>query len=164
MRAAGLLAMLIRERWSLDDGASIVSDAIARNLDGNRPLIRVYPIASPARPVGIGYTHRRVDHRITVDIRSRDADRADAAREEVLRILGAHRISPFADDPRCYVQGLVWDVETDTYLRIQPPAPLSIMDPSYDLLEYDDGTYRGGGPGLAVWTIEVKITQYRKRV
>jgi hypothetical protein len=164
MRPAGLLATLIRERWSLDDGASVVSDAITRNLDGDRPLIRVYPIASPAAPRGLGYTHREVRHRLTIDIRSRDLLMAEAAREEVLRILGAHRIAPFADDPRCYVQGLVWDVETDIYLRIHPPAPLSIMDPSYDLLVYDDGTYRGGGPGLSVWTIEVTITQNRRRV
>ena len=132
---------------------------------GRRPAAhRVYPIASPAAPRGLGYTHREVRHRLTIDIRSRDLLMAEAAREEVLRILGAHRIAPFADDPRCYVQGLVWDVETDTYLRIHPPAPLSIMDPSYDLLVYDDGTYRGGGPGLSVWTIEVTIIQNRRRV
>jgi hypothetical protein len=162
LRAA--LAEMLERKWMLDDEAQFAADDNPRPLDGDRPLIRVYPIASPAAPRGLGYTHREVRHRLTIDIRSRDLLMAEAAREEVLRILGAHRIAPFADDPRCYVQGLVWDVETDTYMRIHPPASLSIMDPSYDLLVYDDGTYRGGGPGLSVWTIEVTIIQNRRRV
>lgn len=127
LRAA--LAEMLEASWMLDDGASFVADDNPRPLDGDRPLIRVYPIASPARPVGVGYTHRRVDHRLTIDIRSRSLLRAEAAREEVLRILGAHRVAPWS---------------------------------GYDLMQYDDGSYRGGGPGLSVWTIEVTIMQLRK--
>lgn len=125
------LASMLEDGWMLDDGASFVADDNPRPLDGDRPLIRVYPIASPATPRGLGYTHREVRHRLTVDIRSRDLLRAEAAREEVLRILGAHRVAPWS---------------------------------GYDLMEYDDGSYRGGGPGLSVWTIEVTIIQNRRRV
>lgn len=125
------LAEMLESDWTLDDEAQFAADDNPRPLDGDRPLIRVYPIASPAAPRGLGYTHREVRHRLTIDIRSRDLLMAEAAREEVLRILGAHRVAPWS---------------------------------GYDLLQYDDGSYRGGGPGLAVWTIEVKITQYRKRV
>ena len=124
-----LLAALLEDGWALDDGASFVADDATHTLDGDKPLIRVYPIASPARPVGVGYTHRRVEHRLTVDIRSRDLLRAEAAREEALRILGTRRIAPF---------------------------------PGCDLLQYDDGSYHGGGPGRSVWTIEVTIMQLRK--
>ena len=123
------LASMLEDGWMLDDGAQFVADDNPRPLDGDRPLIRVYPIASPARPVGVGYRHRRVDHRLTIDIRSRSLLRAEAAREEVLRILGAHRVAPWS---------------------------------GYDLMDYDDGSYRGGGPGLSVWTIEVTIMQLRK--
>lgn len=127
LRAA--LADMLEAGWALDDGAQFCADDNPRPLDGNRPLIRVYPIASPARPVGSGYTHRQVRHRLTIDIRSRDLLKAEAAREEVLRILGAHRVAPWS---------------------------------GYDLMDYDDGSYRGGGPGLSVWTIEVTIMQLRK--
>lgn len=125
------LASMLEDGWMLDDGAQFVADDNPRPLDGDKPLIRVYPIASPATPRGLGYTHREVRHRLTVDIRSRDLLRAEAAREEVLRILGAHRVAPWS---------------------------------GYDLMEYDDGSYRGGGPGLSVWTIEVTVLQLRKRV
>lgn len=123
------LASMLEDSWMLDDGAQFVADDNPRPLDGDKPLIRVYPIASPARPVSAGYTHRRVGHRLTIDIRSRSLLRAEAAREEVLRILGAHRVAPWS---------------------------------GYDLMDYDDGSYRGGGPGLSVWTIEVTIMQLRK--
>lgn len=129
LRAA--LAEMLEDGWMLDDGAQFVADDNPRPLDGDRPLIRVYPIASPAAPRGLGYTHREVRHRLTIDIRSRDLLMAEAAREEVLRILGAHRVAPWS---------------------------------GYDLMEYDDGSYRGGGPGLSVWTIEVTVLQLRKRV
>lgn len=123
------LASMLEDGWMLDDGAQFVADDNPRPLDGDRPLIRVYPIASPAAPRGLGYTHREVRHRLTIDIRSRDLLRAEAAREEVLRILGAHRVAPWS---------------------------------GYDLMQYDDGSYRGGGPGLSVWTIEVTVLQLRK--
>lgn len=129
LRAA--LAEMLESDWMLDDEAQFAADDNPRPLDGDRPLIRVYPIASPATPRGLGYTHREVRHRLTVDIRSRDLLMAEAAREEVLRILGAHRVAPWS---------------------------------GCDLLRYDDGSYRGGGPGLSVWTIEVTITQNRRRV
>lgn len=129
LRAA--LAEMLERKWMLDDEAQFAADDNPRPLDGDRPLIRVYPIASPAAPRGLGYTHREVRHRLTIDIRSRDLLMAEAAREEVLRILGAHRVAPWS---------------------------------GYDLLQYDDGSYRGGGPGLSVWTIEVTIIQNRRRV
>ena len=129
LRAA--LAEMLERKWMLDDEAQFTADDNPRPLDGDRPLIRVYPIASPAAPRGLGYTHREVRHRLTIDIRSRDLLMAEAAREEVLRILGAHRVAPWS---------------------------------GYDLLQYDDGSYRGGGPGLSVWTIEVTIIQNRRRV
>jgi len=129
LRAA--LAEMLESDWMLDDEAQFAADDNPRPLDGDRPLIRVYPIASPAAPRGLGYTHREVRHRLTIDIRSRDLLMAEAAREEVLRILGAHRVAPWS---------------------------------GYDLLQYDDGSYRGGGPGLSVWTIEVTIIQNRRRV
>ena len=129
LRAA--LAEMLERKWMLDDEAQFAADDNPRPLDGDRPLIRVYPIASPAAPRGLGYTHREVRHRLTIDIRSRDLLMAEAAREEVLRILGAHRVAPWS---------------------------------GYDLLQYDDGSYRGGGPGLSVWTIEVTIIQSRRRV
>lgn len=125
------LAAMLERGWTLDDDAQFIADDNTRPLDGDRPLIRVYPIASPATPRGLGYTHREVRHRLTVDIRSRDLLTSEAAREEVLRILGAQRIAPW---PEC------------------------------DLMQYDDGTYHGGGPGLSVWTIEVTVMQYRRRV
>lgn len=129
LRAA--LAGMLENGWTLDDGASCVSDDNPHPLDGDKPLIRVYPIASPATPRGLGYTHREVRHRLTVDIRSRSLLKAEAARGEVLRILGVHRVAP-------------WN--------------------GYDLMQYDDGSYRGGGPGLSVWTIEVTVMQHRKKV
>lgn len=129
LRAA--LAEMLERKWTLDDEAQFAADDNPRPLDGDRPLIRVYPIASPAAPRGLGYTHREVRHRLTIDIRSRDLLMAEAAREEVLRILGAHRVAPWS---------------------------------GYDLMQYDDGSYRGGGPGLSVWTIEVTVLQLRKRV
>ncbi|HBF81297.1 MAG TPA: hypothetical protein DD420_15610 [Streptomyces sp.] len=93
LRAA--LAEMLESDWMLDDEAQFAADDNPRPLDGDRPLIRVYPIASPATPRGLGYTHREVRHRLTVDIRSRDLLMAEAAREEALRILGTRRIAPW---------------------------------------------------------------------
>ncbi len=125
------LATLLSTEWTLDDDAVFVSSKAPMPLDGEKPLIRVYQVASPAVPRGLGYTHRQVQHRLTVDIRSRKQANADAAKDEVLRILGSKRIQPWS---------------------------------SYDYLEYDDGSDRGGGTGLAVWTVEVTVHQLRKSI
>lgn len=126
-----LLCSLLEDNWTLEDGASFVADDAVHPIDGDKPLIKVYPIASPARSKSLGAAHREVRHRLTIDIRSRSLINAEAARAEAVRVLEVHQVAP-------------WE--------------------GYDKLDFDDGSYHGGGPGLSVWTIEVTVMQYRRAV
>lgn len=87
---------LIEDAWTLDDDAQFVSGRNPMPLDGEKPLIRVYHIASPATARGAGYGSRNLRHRLTVDVRSRSQTKADAAKDEVRRILWSSRVSPWS--------------------------------------------------------------------
>jgi len=128
-----LIAGLLQAHWTGElIAAQFAAGRDPRTVAAQGVLVRVYHVSTPpAVAKGLGYTHRELRHRLTIDIRSRDARNAYMAKEEALRILGEHRIGPW---------------------------------PGYDIILYDDGSDRGGGPGLSVWTIEITVTQLRKRV
>lgn len=89
------LKLLISKAWTLQDGAVFASGRNPAPLDGEKPLVRVYHIASPATVKGASYGSRNIRHRFTVDIRSRSQSKADAAKDEVKRILWANRVAPW---------------------------------------------------------------------
>lgn len=80
---------------------------------------------------GLGYTQRKVMHRLSVDIKGRSQDTVETAKEEILDVLGKNAISPF---------------------------------PTYDVVEYDDGTQHAAYSGFYWWTIEVTVWQIRKDI
>lgn len=90
------LKTLIQNAWTLSDGADFVAGRNPCPLDGENPLIRVYHIGSPASARGGGYDSRTIRHRYTVDVRSRSQAKADAAKDEVRRILWVNRVRPWA--------------------------------------------------------------------
>ena len=91
-----LLGNLLKTGYSVVPSAHIFWDDEPRELQGFTPLIKVYTLGSWADMKAFGYTHRRVKHRLTVDIKCRDNANAEAAKEEVIRILAANRKQPFA--------------------------------------------------------------------
>lgn len=116
-----LLKTLLEEEWELEDGAEFVAGKDPRTVPQTAPLVRVYGLASPARPKGAGYDSREVRHRLTVDVRARKQEIADAAKNEVRRILWEHRVQPWPGyDPLEYDDGTdhgggpglsVWTIE-----------------------------------------------------
>jgi hypothetical protein len=126
-----LLGGLIKDHYTATPTPNVVWDDSRYEPMDVSPLIKVYPISSPAQPKGLGYTHRRVSNRLTIDIRCRNQANAVTALAEVIRLLGVYRIRPFT---------------------------------GYDLMDYDDGTFRGGSTWLYQWLIEVEILQNRKPV
>lgn len=66
-----------------------------REMDGFAPLIKVYLMSTHAIPKGLGYSHRKVMHRATVDIKCRDSDVCYDALQTVLGVLGRNCVSPW---------------------------------------------------------------------
>ena len=91
----GLLGGLLADKYSITPTPEVYWDDLRREVNAIRPIIKVYPINSPAQVKGLGYTHRDVRHHLSVDVSAMDDQVAWNAKEEVIRILGAHRIAPF---------------------------------------------------------------------
>jgi len=90
-----LLGALIKDSYGVTPAPVVFWDDEPRELQGFAPLIKVYTLGSWADMKALGYTHRRVKHRLTVDIKCRDNAKAEAAKEEVIRILAGSRKQPF---------------------------------------------------------------------
>jgi hypothetical protein len=90
-----MLGGLLADEYGIMPAAEVYWDDQRREGNKVTPVIKVYPISSPARAKGIGYTHRRVEHRLSVDVSAMDDQVAWDAKEEVIRILGKHRVAPF---------------------------------------------------------------------
>lgn len=91
----GLLGGLLADEYAIEPTPDIFWDDQRREVNAIRPIIKVYPQNSPAVPKGLGYTHRDVRHHLSVDVAAMDDQVAWNAKEEVIRILGKHRITPF---------------------------------------------------------------------
>ena len=90
-----LLGNLIKDSYSVTPVPVVFWTDEPREMQAFTPIIKVYTLGSWAEMKGFGYQWRKVKHRLTVDIKCRDNSNAEAAKEEVLRILMAHRKQPF---------------------------------------------------------------------
>jgi len=86
---------LIKNEYSIIPSPAVLWNDEYRELQGVVPIIKTYSVGTNAMMKGLGYTHRKVLNHLTVDIKCRGAQNAHNAKDEVIRILGKHRKSPF---------------------------------------------------------------------
>jgi hypothetical protein len=102
-----------------------------RELQAFIPLIKVYSLDSNAVIKGLSYGWRRVKHRLVIDIKCRDDANCQIAKEEILRILGLHRMEPFTGynvmtfdfgTQRAGYSGFYWWIIEVTILQVRKPV------------------------------------------
>lgn len=92
----GLVGQLLQAKYNLATDPVIIYNDEPREVPAFNPLIKVYQPKTTATMVGVGYGHMKVKHTLIIDIKGRVNQGVYDAKEEVLRVLGAYRLSPFS--------------------------------------------------------------------
>jgi hypothetical protein len=93
----GQLGGLIQAQYGLTPTPNIYWSDQRRECQAQVPLIKVYPMPNGMpRKKGLGYGYREVEYRFTIDIKCLNETNAFSSMNEVIRILGHNRLSPFS--------------------------------------------------------------------
>jgi len=91
----GLVGQLIRQVYTQPITPVVYWDDEPRELQGFKPIIKVYTPTTEVDMVGLGYGQRKIAHTVIVDIKGRDNQGVFNAVNEVIRVLGRYRRAPF---------------------------------------------------------------------